>query len=465
MRNGRLALMLSASLVLTGGSAVAADPSSGAEAAMNTPARVVGGEQAWPQFASTAPGTLGFAFSYFWYDVHETPQDCPEGFAYALRDIAILDMPKEKQEYLLQPENRSTYYKLGYALSAKRMREQNGASICNIPDSYDDPPMKVVQSPISFGRDLDGQASDGSDIDSCGAQDFTSPDGRSGIDNQLYRVMGCVDSFRRTAEFAGGAMEDYHVGAYRDGEITTLMEVRDVDSIVNDDYVEVSVYSSHEPTPYDSQKNGLGYASLTVTDNTLWHNTVKGRIENGELITEPFELRLKFGWTGRPAEYFIKKTQIHLTLNDDGSASGDLVGYFDLKHAYWQNFHDERGALQVANGFTCPAVWTALQKYADGHRDPETGQCRSISTAMKIEAVPAFVIHPPKEQLTKYILDTREYYGVDLAEIAVEGAELRAPEGAGGPPAASDTGEDEAIKKAADDPTKEAKAETSDETY
>lgn len=383
------------------------------------------------------PGTIGLAFTYFWYDMHETPEDCPEGYAYALRDLAILHLPKAQQEFLLRAENRSDYYKMGYALSGKRMREQGGTSICNIPDAYDDPPLRTVQSHVAYGRNLDGKISDGSDTDNCGAVNFKSPDGAPGIDNQLYRVMGCIDSFRRDAEFAGGAMEDYHVGAYRDGEITTLMEIRSVDDFVNDDEVEVGIYSSQDPTLYDSEKRGIARTSLTVTDNTLWHNVARGRIENGVLITEPFDLRLKFGWTGRPAEYVIRDARIHLTLAEDGTATGDLAGYFDLKHAYWHNFHDEQGALQVANGYTCPAVWEALQQHADGYRDPETGQCQAISTAMKIEAVPAFVIHPPEDELKKYFLDTRDYYGVELSEIAVPGAEPMELKGAGGPPASS----------------------------
>ncbi len=369
--------------------------------------------------------TLGFAFDYFWFAVNETPQDCPEGFAMALRDVAIMNLPKDRQSYLLQPENRSDYYKMGYRLSAVRMAEQGGKSICNIPDSYDDPIHKVVQSPVSYGRDLDGVNSDGADTESCGGVDFTSPDGRTGVDNQLYRVMGCIDSFRRDAEFAGGAMEDYHIGSYRDGETTTLMEITGVDDRLNDDEVTIGIYSSHEPTPFDAEKNGVPYGSLTVTDNLLWHNEVKGRIVDGELISDTFDLRLKFGWSGRPAEYVIKGSRIHLTLNEDGSASGDLAGYFDTKHAYWHNFHNDRGALEVANGFTCPAVHDALMKYSDGYPDPETGQCTAISTAMSIKAVPTFVLHQPKEQLQNYFLDTREYYGVELAEIAVEGATPR----------------------------------------
>lgn len=390
------------------------------------------------KMAHTGPDRIGFAFTYFWYDMLETPKDCPAGYAFAMRDLAILDLPKAKQEFLLKAENRSTYYKMGYVLSARRHYAQKGESLCNIPTAYKDPPHRTVQSTTAYGRNLDNNISAGGEVSSCGAVDFTSPDGRTGIDNQLYRVMGCIDSYRRDAEFAGGAMEDYHVGAYRDGEITTLMEVRGVDDLQNDDEIEIGVYSSHEPTSYDSKKEGIPSASLTISENTLWHNVAKGRIENGVIITEPFELRLKFGWVGRPAEYLIKDTQMHLTINEDGSLAGDLVGFFDLQHAYWSNFHDERGALQVANGYTCSAVWESLQEHADGYPDAETGKCQAISTALRIEAVPAYVLMPPEESLTKYVLDTRKYYKVPLETIQVSGAEVRALEGAGGPPSGVD---------------------------
>lgn len=378
------------------------------------------------RLAVSDPTTIGLAFTYFWYNVHETPEDCPDGWAMALRDVAIMDLPAERQQFLLQAENRSTYYRMGYALSARRMAEQGGQSICNIPTSYDDPPMRVVQSTTSYGRDLDGLISDGSDTQTCGTVDFVSPDGVPGVDNELYRVMGCIDSFRRDPEFAGGAMEDYHIGSYRDGETTTLMEIRGVDDRLNDESVDIGIYASFEPTMFDSEKNGLPYASITATDNRIWHSLGTGRIVNGELITDPFTLRTRLGWSGRPAEYLIYDTVIHLKLNDDGSAEGDLVGYFDLNHAYWNNFHDAAGALQVANGYTCPAVWSALQEHADGHYDEASGRCTAISTAMRIEAVPAFVIHPPEDQLVEYVVDTTEYYGVPVEQIMVEGAELRA---------------------------------------
>ena len=48
------------------------------------------------------------------------------------------------------------------------------------------------------------------------------------------------------------------------------------------------------------------------------------------------------------------------------------------------------GSLLVA-GIDCAGKWNTLKKLADGDRDPKTGQCRTISSAMELRAVPAFV--------------------------------------------------------------------------
>src|SRR5262245_46922745 len=54
--------------------------------------------------------TRGFAFTYFWFQVYEGANDCPDGYSLAMRDLAIKDLPQAEQERLLRPENRSEYY-------------------------------------------------------------------------------------------------------------------------------------------------------------------------------------------------------------------------------------------------------------------------------------------------------------------------------------------------------------------
>jgi hypothetical protein len=41
-----------------------------------------------------------------------------------------------------------------------------------------------------------------------------------------------------------------------------------------------------------------------------------------------------------------------------------------------------------------------MHRYADGFKDPKTGQCTAMSTAWQIAAIPAFVIHPDEAKKT-----------------------------------------------------------------
>ena len=54
--------------------------------------------------------------------------------------------------------------------------------------------------------------------------------------------------------------------------------------------------------------------------------------------------------------------------------------------------------VTVSNGsarafnYTCPGVYYALHQHADGHRDPATARCTSLSTQYRLHAIPAFVV-------------------------------------------------------------------------
>jgi len=347
--------------------------------------------------SSAEARTMGFAFTYLWFSIYESPEDCPDGLNLALRDVAIMDLSQAEQERLVSPPHRSEYTNLGMDLGRQRNAQLGGESSCNYPEKFDDPPQRLVQGAIAFGKDLDGYDSTTSDPGpaSCPHPDFESPDGAKGIDNQLYRVLGCIESYRQDSLYVSSGMKDFVIGAHHIGQITTLLEIRDVDDPRNDDAVEVSVFSSDDPVPYDSAKSGLPHASFTATDNPRWHNSVRGKIVDGVLLTEPFDLLLKFGYR-KGTEYDIKGARIELALAADGTATGSLVGYYDKDEIYAALFKDKFGEVQAPYGYTCPAVHEALAENADGYPDADTGECTAISTAFDIQAVPAFIFQPDR---------------------------------------------------------------------
>jgi hypothetical protein len=340
--------------------------------------------------------TKSFVFTYMWFAIYESAEDCPDGLNTSLRDVAIMHLPAAEQARLKSPKHRSEYTNMGMDLGRQRRIELGDESSCDHPDKFDDPAQTLVSGKLSLGFDLDGHDSTtgSSAANSCPHLDFMSPDGRNGIDNQFYRVAGCIESYRRDSLYVSGGIEDFVIGAHLVGRITTLMEINGIDDPLNDDSVEVAIYSSEDPVPYDSQEKGLPHASLTATDNPRWRNVTQGSIKNGVLITDTFDLLLKYGYR-QGAEYDLKKARLELKLLPDGHAEGTLAGFYDLDMVY-RLFKDRFGEVQAPYGYTCPAVHKALAENADGYPDPDTGKCTAISTAFTVKAMPAFVIQPDR---------------------------------------------------------------------
>ena len=81
-----------------------------------------------------------------------------------------------------------------------------------------------------------------------------------------------------------------------------------------------------------------------------------------------------------------------------------IAGYYPVELIY----HQAMGIGGVhANAFiSCPGLWEAANKYADGYPDPETGECTAMSSAWHIQAVPAHIIHPSKPNTRQAESDT-----------------------------------------------------------
>ena len=350
--------------------------------------------------------TKSFAFTYMWFAIHESPEDCLDGLNTSLRDVAISHLSAAEQARLRSPKHRSEYTNMGMDLGRERRAQLGDESSCDHPDKFDDPTQTLVSGKVSLGLDLDGHnsTSDSSPTNSCPHVDFSGPGGQAGIDNQFYRVAGCIESYRRDSLYVSGGIEDFVIGAHLVGRITTLMEINGIDDSLNDESVEVAIYSSDDPVPYDSQENGLPHASLTATDNPRWRNVTQGKIVDGVLTTDTFDLLLKFGYR-RGTEYDLKGARLELNLLPDGHAEGTLAGYYDTDMIYRAMFKDRFGEVQAPYGYTCPAVHKALAKNSDGYPDPDTGKCTAISTAFTIKAMPAFVIQPDRVKTPEEIAD------------------------------------------------------------
>ena len=283
----------------------------------------------------------------------------------------------------------------GFNLNAKQLGEKLGTeppNDCENPTAHAAPEFFTLDSPgVILGMDLDATTSSRAAGGACAHDDFEGPGGESGIDNQVWRVVGCVRGFQQ-----GDLIDSTSGAAVKDGSRTILMEVSGVDDLRNDTDVVVRLYSSTDPAPKDAAGEILGGGSLFVHENPRFHSPpAPGSIVDGILITEPIDLHLQVKVQTIDSEYYFRSSRLRLELLPDGRARGLFAGYQDVA-----NFYDINGGHRLARsashflGFTCPGLYAAAQRMADGHPDPETGACTSLSTALEVEALPAFVIHP-----------------------------------------------------------------------
>ena len=272
---------------------------------------------------------------------------------------------------------------------------------CQDPQVQPDPGFLTLDGPaVVHGLDLDGVASvrTAAPGGSCAHDDFRGPNGETGVDHQLWRLMGCIRGYR-----PNDLMDRLHNSnvMIKEGGYAVLMEISGMDDPQNDDEIEVQILSANHTVTVDATGGIMSDVSYTAHEDARFHNPpAKGRIVDGILTTEPVDLHVKVKQQTQDNVYWYRDARLHAKVEPDGRITGVLGAYQDLDNFYWTlNEHwigeNHQGRNAAFNrGFMCSGIYHAMSRVADGHPDPETGECTSISMALRFEAVPAFVIRP-----------------------------------------------------------------------
>ena len=231
----------------------------------------------------------------------------------------------------------------------------------------------------AVGMNLDGKVS---------KEDFTGADGTKGVDNQLWRAVGCIKPFRE-----GG---DYKIAkkTFMSARAPTVIELRGVDDVRNDTDVTVNVYATADPVVRDARGEALAGASFVVDPDPRLRATARGRIVNGVLTTDPVDLVLNYKEQIVDAPRIIRGARIRAELKADGSIEGSIFGYYTLA-SYWNSIEQMTQNGANLSQLSCPGVRQAIDRLADGYRDPRTGKYTAISSAYNFFGVHAFVIGSP----------------------------------------------------------------------
>jgi hypothetical protein len=265
-------------------------------------------------------------------------------------------------------------------------------SVSNFPGIIPDPVQIEPQTKVADGLDLDGN--DGTGRPPRGIhkhENFTAPDGRTGIDNQLVRVWGCVTGFR------GKRGYNNQTGNARraDGNIVTIIEVSDIDDPQNDDTVYVSLIHSQDKPVRDiaGQQFIPGYTFRPIYDPNyaLYNVRVRGRIKDGVITTDVMPV-----WTFNPGQGpagDLFQARIRLAPQPGGGMKGLIGGYLDFRNRGFGGYGE--GLFN----FQTPAVYYSMRRNADGLYDPASGEYHGLSMAYEVDTVPAFLTPLPPAEL------------------------------------------------------------------
>lgn len=232
---------------------------------------------------------------------------------------------------------------------------------------------------ISLGLNLDGKT---------GSRDFTSPLGEKGIDNAFYRVIGCNAEFRGPDGF-------FHIFANKgvpfSGFNRTLLEITDVDSLVNDDDVNINIYRGRDPLVLDATGEKVAPGGTQRIDMKYGQRLVQhlhGRITDGVLTTDAKDGE----WSWTPHILKFHDMRLSLKLSPDG-ADGMIGGYADNEELFkwikgYSTHHLSYGQLDA------PEFYWEIRKNADAYPD-EDGAMTAISSAIVANFAQVFIEHAP----------------------------------------------------------------------
>jgi hypothetical protein len=254
---------------------------------------------------------------------------------------------------------------------------------------------------------------------SCGHTDFDN-----GIDNQFYRVVGCIPSWQSTGLSNGFAI------SMLTGSWGILISLENVDDLINDDDVTIGIYSNADPIQLSAARKPLPYATYALDQDKRYRAIAKAQIRDGVLLSEPLNIRLHDEINTIRLDRVLESARLQLRINlDSGELSGVMAGYTSIDDAYdikfgFRNGKNSRGepanarlvmgssnGAAAVNNYTCHGVYQSLLKHADAGFNPQTQRCEKISNQYFIEAIPAFVADIATESVNEALKKAENHNG------------------------------------------------------
>jgi hypothetical protein len=302
------------------------------------------------------------------------PQDKNGGRTeWTIRDLRAVGYTQEQAVEIVKNAANSTELPADITRKMDTRATVNGhpVSIYNYPEAVADPNIETVSGKFAYGFDLGGSA----------ANKFEDPETHQMIDDQLWRAVGCTESFRAVPpvmpypeELAWNTMVDSAPG--------WAMQITG-DDLSRDGKVTITLDRTTQHLERDSTGSVMSNASYIIDVSPRSHNVLQGEIKDGVLTIKPAKVRLQ-GEMPYYGEIAIRDTRMRINMRDD-----KLTGYWG-GYINWINYI-YMYTSRPANGSDSIGLYHAIKKMADADPDPKTGQNREISATFRMEALPSYL--------------------------------------------------------------------------
>lgn len=235
----------------------------------------------------------------------------------------------------------------------------------------------TTRTGVSDGFDLDDHDSAPGDPVGCGRLDYTAPDGRHGVDNQLALLIPVVDSM------TGGALDGAIQTAINGGQLLMTVTVEDLDDRCDDRSVTM-VFRRVTGMPFVGSDMRVDPGQTFDQTRDLPVTRAHGRVENGVLVTDATNIPLPVEVLDARFTLNLYGARMRLKLDDAGGAEGVIGGGISISEF-----------TATAESFTIPtalrgAIGTTMRLVADLAPD-DNGRCQQLSAAVSLSLRPAFV--------------------------------------------------------------------------
>jgi hypothetical protein len=348
---------------------------------------------ALPVFAAGAAigaETKSFVVSYF-YDANysDGKSDCPNGLNLSAIDFYRRDLAKaghshdEIEAALKDFPGEGGLKQPWVPLVVTRGNGKDNVYVH--PETMADPGLIEVGGKYAYGFNLDGKGDQS-------PSKFEDPDSHEkGINNQVYKVMGCIRSYRGLPPPGRPSLAENLWDVLRDVMPAWLISINAPDGFSKDSDVTVTVDRALERITRDAS-GAVAQADMTyqIDPDPRSHNVLKGHLKGNVVTIDPADFKMILDPYLLP-EVAMTQTHLRITINPDGTAKALLGGYQSVD-MYYYGMSNQAYIKEYAASIDVPAVYYALKRNADADPDPKTGQNRRISSAYFIEAVPAFAV-------------------------------------------------------------------------